>query len=341
MNDRQDKPSILAVDDTPENLDVIKGILGNDYIIKAATNGPVALKIAESQPVEIILLDIMMPGMDGYEVCQRLKENPKTKDIPVLFVTAKGKEMDEAKGFELGAVDYITKPVIPSILKARVETHLALYDQNRVLEKKVTERTQELQSSRMEIIQRLGRAGEYRDNETGLHVIRVSKYCKILALAYGLSEEHADYIMQASTMHDVGKIGISDNILLKPGKLTAEEYDIIKTHCRIGAEILDGSTSELMKIAQSIALYHHEKWDGTGYPDGLKGEAIPIEGRIVAICDVFDTLSSSRSYKVPWSLEKVKVFINEQSGIHFDPQLVISFNSVAPELLEILDMHQD
>lgn len=341
MTEQQKKPSILAVDDTLENLDVIKGILGKDHMIKAAVNGAMALKIVESQSVDIILLDIMMPGMDGYEVCRQLKANPKTKNIPVIFVSAKGETTDEAQGFALGGVDYITKPVSPPILRARVATHLALYNQNVVLEMEVAKRTAELQRTRMEVIQRLGRAAEYRDNETGMHVIRVAKYCKTLALAHGLAEEHADQIMYASPMHDVGKIGISDNILLKPGKLTPEEFDVIKTHSKIGADILDGSDFELMKLASKIALSHHEKWDGSGYPNGLKGNEIPIEGRIVAICDVFDALSSSRPYKEPWSTEKVRSFINEQSGVHFDPQLVEAFNTAALEFLEILKTHKD
>lgn len=341
MSKTQHRPSILAVDDMPENLDVIKGILGNDYSVKAAINGALALKIAKSQPISLILLDIMMPGMNGYEVCQLLKANPNTRDIPIIFVTSKGEEIDETKGFALGGVDYITKPVSPSILIARVATHLALYDQNRTLEAKVTLRTKELMSTRMEIVERLGRAAEYRDNETGLHVIRVGKYCRALAIASGLSEGYADKIMQAAPMHDVGKIGISDTILLKPGKLDDEQFAMMKTHTTIGAEILNGSDFDLLVMAQVIALRHHEKWDGSGYPDGLSGEDIPIEGRIVAICDVFDALLSKRPYKDPWPIEKVLDLFSDQSGKHFDPNLIEIFNAIVPDFLEIREAHKD
>lgn len=341
MNKQQIKPTILAVDDMPENLDVIKGILGNDYSVKAAINGAIALKIAKSLPISLILLDIMMPGMDGYEVCRLLKADLKTKHIPVIFVTTKGEEQDEAKGFELGVVDYITKPVSPLILKARVATHLALFDQNQSLEIKVAKRTEALMRTRMEVVERLGRAAEYRDNETGRHVIRVGKYSQALALGYGLPKSYADLIMQAAPMHDVGKIGIADSILLKPGKLEPEEFEIMKTHSAIGAEILGGSDFPLMKMAHLIALHHHEKWDGTGYPDGLKGEEIPIEGRIVAICDVFDALLSSRPYKEPWPIEKVLDFYNEQSGLHFDPNLIEVFNRISSEFIDIFENNKD
>lgn len=329
------KYTILAVDDTPENLDILKGLLAEEYIFKAAINGEVAMKIAENQHVDLILLDVMMPGKDGYEVCREIKSNPKTKSIPVIFVTANKEQEDEAMGFSLGAVDYITKPVNPVILRARIRTHLAFYDQRRTLDIKVKERTEELNQTRLEVIQRLGRAAEYRDDDTGQHTIRVAKYTKVLARAYGLDENYAELISQASPMHDVGKIGISDNILLKPGKLTANEFHFVKKHSEIGSELLSGSEYPLMKTAQIIARHHHEKWDGTGYPDGLKGDEIPIEARIVAISDVFDALSSSRPYKHAWPIEKIVSFFDEQSGLHFDPELVAVFHKVFPEFLKI------
>ncbi|PLA73456.1 two-component system response regulator [Hydrogenovibrio sp. SC-1] len=329
------KYTILAVDDTPENLDILKGLLAEEYIFKAAINGEVAMKIAENQHVDLILLDVMMPGKDGYEVCREIKSNPKTKSIPVIFVTANKEQEDEAMGFRLGAVDYITKPVNPVILRARIRTHLAFYDQRRTLDIKVKERTEELNQTRLEVIQRLGRAAEYRDDDTGQHTIRVAKYTKVLARAYGLDESYSELISQASPMHDVGKIGISDNILLKPGKLTADEFHFVKKHSEIGSELLSGSEYPLMKTAQIIARHHHEKWDGTGYPDGLKGEEIPIEARIVAVSDVFDALSSSRPYKQAWPMEKIVTFFNEQSGLHFDPELVEVFHKVFPEFLKI------
>ncbi len=341
MNRQEHKPSILAVDDQPANIDLIKGVLGEEYTVKAAINGQLALKIAKSQPISLILLDIVMPGMNGYEVCKLLKASPQTKNIPVIFVSANNEETDETLGLAVGGVDYITKPVRPGILKARVATHVALFDQSKSLELKVKERTAELFETRLEIVQRLGRAAEFRDNETGMHVIRVGKYCQALALAHGMPANYAEQIMQAAPMHDIGKIGIPDGILLKPGRLEPDEFDIIKTHAEIGAKILDGSTSELMQMAHVIALRHHEKWNGSGYPGGLAGEDIPIEGRIVAICDVFDALLTERPYKKAWPIEKVLDFFNEQSGEHFDPSLIETFNKILPEFLDVLETHKD
>jgi len=227
-----------------------------------------ALEYVAEEPPDLILLDIMMPGMDGYEVCQKLKDNVSTRSIPVIFVTAMGEVEDETKGFELGAVDYITKPISPPIVKARTRTHLALYDQNRVLEEKVRQRTAELNATRLEIIRHLGRAAEFKDNETGLHVVRMSNYCKLIAEAAGFNEEHADLLLNAAPMHDIGKIGIPDNILQKPGKLTDEEWELMRQHTTMGEEILGGMISELLNMARVIAHSHHEKWNGQGYPEG-------------------------------------------------------------------------
>ena len=269
-NSRQ---SILVVDDTPENIDVLTGILRPEFRVKAAINGERALKIAFSDPKpDMILLDIMMPVMDGYEVCRLLKKNPATANIPVIFITAKTQEEDEKKGLKLGAVDYITKPINPSIVQARIHTHLALYDQNRELEYKVKQRTHELDETRLQIIQRLGRAAEYKDNETGLHVIRMSHYSRFIAQAYGGNESWVELLFNAAPMHDIGKIGIPDNILLKPGKLNSEEWKIMKQHAEIGADIIGEHPSPLLTLSRIIAATHHEKWDGSGYPNGLAGE---------------------------------------------------------------------
>ncbi len=303
-------PKLLIVDDEPANLRVLKSILQADYRLIFAKNGHDALKLATEEKPNLILLDIMMPDMSGYEVCETLKFNPGTLSIPVIFVSALSEEVDEAKGFELGAVDYITKPVSPAIVKARVKNHLSLVQAD------------ELKKTRMQVIQVLGRASEYKDNETGMHVIRMSHYSKILAKAYGLSEKQSEKILHAAPMHDVGKIGIADSIMLKPGRLNDDEMAIMKTHPQIGADILGECNSDLLRLARSIALTHHEKWDGTGYPEGLKGEDIPIEGRIVALADVFDALTSKRPYKEAWSIEKTLAFIQSQRGLHFDPQLV-------------------
>ncbi|MER2490466.1 HD-GYP domain-containing protein [Catenovulum sediminis] len=342
QEDHDEKPVVLVVDDSPENLDVLSGILRADYKVKAALSGERALKIANSykQP-DMILLDIMMPEMDGYEVCFRLKSNPATRKIPVIFVTAKEQIDDVTKGFRFGAVDYIVKPVQPAVVLARVKTQLELYDQNRMLEGKVRLRTQELNDTRLEIIQRLGRAAEFKDNETGLHVVRMSHYTRLIAEAVGYGEGWADLLFHASPMHDVGKIGIPDHILMKPGPLNEQEWEIMKTHSEIGGQIIGNHQSELLKTAQIIAFTHHEKWDGSGYPYGLKGEEIPLPGRIVAIADVFDALTSERPYKKEWSIEDSVQQIYQGSGTHFDPHLINIFREVLPDILDIKEQYAE
>jgi len=336
------KQVILVVDDTPENIDVLSGTLRSEYKVKAALNGEKALKLAFTEPhPDLILLDIMMPGMDGYEVCRALKANPRTHKIPVVFITAKSEVADEQKGLEMGAVDYITKPISPPIVKIRVQTHLALSNQNHILEKKVIERTEQLNQTRLEIIRRLGRAAEYKDNETGMHVIRMSHYARLLAEAISDDQQWIDLIFSAAPMHDIGKIGIPDNILLKPGKLDDKEWDIMRKHPEFGANIIGDHNSELMQMAKEIAITHHEKWNGFGYPYKLKGEEIPLSGRIVAIADVFDALTTERPYKKAWTVEDAVNLINEESGKHFDPELVSLFHKVLPEILEIKVMYAE
>ena len=290
----------------------------------------------------MILLDIMMPGVDGFEVCRRLKRDIATRHVPVIFVTAKNDITDETRGLELGAVDYIRKPISPSIVMARVKTHLYLHDQQRALYEMVRERTAELRETRMQIIHRLGRAAEYKDNETGLHVVRMSHFARMLAVGYGLSERNAELIYNAAPMHDIGKLGIPDYILQKPGKLDDDEWELMKRHPLYGAQILgDDDDDDLMVMAKSIALSHHEKWDGSGYPKQLAGEQIPLEGRIVAIADVFDALTSKRPYKEAWTVEKAVKHINKQGGKHFDPKLVKVFNKVLPEMIAIRERYSE
>ena len=336
MSDVADKKTILIVDDTPENIDVLRGLLEADYKVKVALEGNRALKIANSSnPPDLILLDIMMPGLSGYDVCEQLKDNPLTRRIPVIFVTAMGEVDDESKGFALGAVDYMTKPVSPPIVHARVRTHLALYDQALQLEDTVQQRTKELNDTRMEIIRRLGRAAEYKDNETGMHVIRMSLYSKILARAAGLDEEQAELLLNAAPMHDVGKIGIADHILSKPGSLNDEEWAVMRKHPEFGAEIIGDNASSILRMAHIVALAHHERWDGSGYPLGLAGEDIPLAARIVAIADVFDALTTVRPYKQAWSVDEAIADLQKEAGSHFDPQLVSKFVTVLPEILKV------
>ena len=342
MQTNVEKETILVVDDTPDNIDVLSGILRPEYRVKVAPNGERALKIANAEPrPDIILLDIMMPGIDGYEVCRRLKADPRTLRIPVIFITARSEVEDEQMGFELGAVDYITKPISPPIVLARVRTQLALYNQNQQLETKVQQRTAELMETRLEIIRRLGRAAEFKDNETGLHVIRMSHYSRLLAEAHGTGEAWTDLVFNAAPMHDIGKIGIPDHILLKPGKLDDTEWEVMRQHPQYGAEIIGEHDSELMNMSREIALNHHEKWDGSGYPDGKKGEEIPLASRIVALADVFDALTTARPYKKAWSVEDALKLIDEESGSHFDPILVELMHRVLPEILAIKAQYEE
>lgn len=310
MDFTTDRPRVLIVDDEPANLKVMREVLGNQYRMSFAKSGDAALALLEKELPKLILLDIMMPDMNGFEVCQIVKRNPKTSHIPIIFVTALGDESDEYKGFELGAVDYITKPISPAIVRARVNTHLSLV------------RAEQLKQAHVDLVERLGRAAEYKDTDTGEHIVRMSQYSKVLALALGMDEQRAELLRQAAPMHDVGKIGIPDAILLKPGKLTSEEFDHMKEHATIGAQILANSSSPLLQLAHTLAIEHHEKWDGSGYPNGIKGEEISVEGRIVAIADVFDALTSKRPYKEAWSVEKTVLHMQEQAGTHFDPALI-------------------
>jgi len=338
----KNKATILIVDDAPENIDVLTGILREGYKVKAALNGETAINIAKAaKKPDLILLDVLMPGIDGYDVCRQLKANVETANIPVIFVTAKSEIKDEEQGFALGAVDYITKPVSPPIVLARVKTQLALYDQARHLEKLVQKRTAELNETRVEIIRRLGRAAEFKDNETGMHVIRMSWFSRFLAEQIGKPEAWCDLLYNAAPMHDIGKIGIPDRVLLKPGKLDAEEWDIMQKHVEYGAEIIGDHSSPLLQLAKEVALFHHEKWNGKGYPHSVSGEDIPLSARIVAIADVFDALTSERPYKKAWSEERAIALLEEESGSHFDPGLVSEFVKCLPRIREIQAQYHD
>jgi putative two-component system response regulator len=336
------KQCILIVDDNPENIDLLSEVLRDEYRIRVATSGEKALKIVYSdEPPDLILLDIMMPGISGLEICRRLKSNPDRRRIPIIFVTAMSSTEDEKRGLETGAVDYITKPISPPIVEARVRTHLALYDQSRELERMVQQRTMELLTTRQQIIRRLGRAAEFKDNETGNHVLRMSHYARLIALAHGLGDESAGVIFNTAPMHDIGKIGIPDSILLKPGKLDTEEWKVMYQHPIMGAEIIGKHDNELLETARIIALTHHEKWDGSGYPQRLKGQDIPLEGRIVAIADVFDALVSVRPYKKAVPLEEALRYFEDQAGRHFDPTLIEAFKRALPEILRIREIYAD
>ena len=357
------KPTILIVDDTPDNITLLCSLLGDKFRNKVATNGPKALKIAEDTPKpDLILLDIMMPDMDGYEVCEKLKENPATTDIPVIFLTAKTQEADETKGSELGAVDYITKPISPPILLARVQTHLALQEarsrlsrQNEILEEQVIQRTHQLENMQNAILVALASLAETRDDDTGQHVKRTQTYVRELANSVAdhprfkdyLTPRNIDIIYKTSSLHDIGKVGVPDSILLKPGKLTAEEFEEMKKHTILGrnaimaAERSTDTPEEFLTTAREICAYHHERWNGKGYPEGLAGDDIPIAARIMAIADVYDALISKRVYKGSIPHEEAVEIIAKERGEHFDPDLVDAFVQNKHIFEQIAKEHSD
>lgn len=329
MSLQDSRPTLLLVDDEPGNLQVLRHTLQDQYRLLFAKDGQAALDLVRSDRPDLILLDVMMPGLSGYEVCRHLKRDPWTSAIPVVFVTALADVANEHTGLELGAVDYITKPFNPHIVRARVRTHLSLV------------RADELLETRLEVVQCLGRAAEFKDNETGRHVVRMSHYSQIVARALGYGEQTAQDLLHAAPMHDIGKIGIPDAVLLKPGKLTAEEWKIMRQHTVIGARILGDHPSGLLQLAASIALNHHEKWDGSGYPNGLAGEDIPHTARVVAVADVFDALTSVRPYKRAWSVSDAVELLREESGRHFDPEIVTAFLDCLPQILVVKERWAD
>ncbi|MBF0422045.1 MAG: response regulator [Magnetococcales bacterium] len=338
------RPTLLVVDDTETNIDILVEGLEQDYDLAVAMDGPSALASIQDTKPDLILLDIMMPGMDGYEVCQQLKLDPVLREIPVIFITAMSQEVDEAKGLAVGAVDYITKPISIPIVRARVATHLELFNsrrslknQNDILEIKVRARTRELRESHLATITCLGRAAERKDPETGLHIQRMAHYSRILGTGLGLDPVVTELLLHAAPMHDIGKVGVPDRILLKPGSLTEDEWTIMRTHPEVGAEILSNQPSELLMMARDIALTHHEKWDGSGYPRGLRGEAIPLSGQIAALADVFDALTSARPYKSAWAVDRAMDTLVAAKGIHFQAALVDNLVRVLPEMLAIME----
>ncbi|MCP5159896.1 MAG: two-component system response regulator, partial [Gammaproteobacteria bacterium] len=344
ISDLAERQTLLIVDDTPDNITLLSGLLKNRYRIKVATHGERALKIAAMDPPpDLILLDIMMPGMDGYEVCQRLKADPYTASIPIIFLTAKVQVEDEEKGLKLGAVDYITKPISPPIVLARVETHLTLKnarqfleDRNAYLEEEVRRRTREVVAIQDVTILAMASLAETRDNETGNHIRRTQHYVRALAkklqnhprFALFLTDETIELLFKSAPLHDIGKVGIPDRILLKPGAFTREEFAIMKTHATLGRDAIVAAEKHLhtpksfLQLAREIAYCHQEKWDGSGYPQGLAGDLIPVSARLMAVADVYDALISKRVYKEGLSHEQAVAIIREDRGTHFDPDMV-------------------
>ena len=343
------KKLVLLVDDTESNIDVLVGILGDNYDISVAMDGPTAIESAQQEHPDLIILDVMMPGMDGHEVCRRLKANKWTAETPIIFVTTLGEAADEEKGFALGAVDYLVKPVNPAITCARVATHLSLKSaqdelerQNDILEDRVIERTKELQLTQDVTIQALGGLAETRDNETGHHIRRTQHYVRHLAVELRrqglhtdlLTEAHINLLFKSAPLHDIGKVGVPDAILLKPGKLTDKQWIEMRKHTTYGYEALRRAeetlgTSSFLSVAKEIAISHHERWDGGGYPHALRGDDIPLPGRIMAVADVYDALISKRVYKPAFSHDKAVGIITGDSGSAFDPDVAGAFEAVS------------
>jgi len=340
MDERKQK--ILIVDDTPKNIQVVASVLQpHNYELAFATDGYKALNAIAKNNFDLILLDVMMPGIDGYETCRQLKKMDNGSHVPVIFLTAKTDEESIVTGFDCGGVDYVTKPFNQKELLSRVDTHLKLKDYEDNLERKVSQLTSEIEETQREVVFTMGAIGESRSKETGNHVRRVAEYSYIFGINYGLTEEEAQLLKEASPMHDIGKVGIPDSILHKKGKLDADEWEIMKTHAELGYEMLRFSTRPILKSAALIAISHHEKYDGTGYPKGLSGDDIHIYGKIIAICDVFDALGSERCYKKAWPDDEVFGLLKSEKGKHFDPKLVDIFFENIDQFLAIRDELQD
>jgi putative two-component system response regulator len=349
------RETILVVDDVADNLALMSGLLKDRYRIKVANNGEKAIRIARAEfPPDLILLDIMMPGLSGYEVCEQLKSDPATREIPIIFLTAMTATEDEKRGLELGAVDYITKPISPPIVLARVAAHLKikaaadfLKDKNQYLENEVEKRTRELTAIQDVTILTMASLAETRDSDTGNHIRRTQFYVKALAeelkdhprFRHFLNATTIDMLFKSAPLHDIGKVGIPDRILLKPGRFTPEEFEIMKTHTALGRDAIQhaeqrlGMQVDFLKYAKEIAYGHQEKWDGTGYPEGLTGDDIPISARLMAVADVYDALVSRRVYKEGMPHDKARAIVIEGSGTHFDPDVVDAFLAREEEIL--------
>ncbi|QFY45164.1 two-component system response regulator [Candidatus Methylospira mobilis] len=356
------KPLILVVDDTPDNLALISGLLKDRYRVKVANNGERGLKIAQSDTPDLILLDVMMANVDGYEVCRRLKADARTADIPIVFLTAKSEEKDEEKGLLLGAVDYITKPINPPIVMARINNYITLKaaenllkNQNHFLESEVAKRTFEVQAIQSVTVAALASLAETRDNDTGNHILRTQHYVKLLAsrlqrhprFSVELTDNNIELLFKSAPLHDIGKVGIPDHILLKAGLLTDGEFAVMKTHAQLGYDALAHAEQQIgivvpfLQFAKEIALSHHEKWDGTGYPQGLVADAIPVSARLMALADVYDALISKRVYKVGMSHGFAVSVMVDGRGKHFDPDVVDAFMALQEEFDAIALRYKD
>ena len=359
------RSTLLVVDDTPANLNLLAGLLNTEYRVKLANAGARALEIALREPPDLVLLDVMMPEMDGFEVCRRLKADPRTRDVPVIFVTAMSQPEDEARGFDAGGADFIHKPISPPILRSRVRTHLqikaardALSQRNAGLQQALAAQLDQVERLRDATMFVMVSLAEFRDQDTGNHVKRTQEYVRVLAehlnanpgddeAAARLDEGSIELLAKSAPLHDIGKVAIPDHILLKPGRLDAADFEVMKTHTLHGWEILQraalrmGGDSDFLDFARQIARHHHERWDGSGYPDGLAGEAIPLAARLMAVADVYDALISRRPYKEPLPHDEAMARIVEGAGNHFDPRIVAAAQACEPRFIEIARAWKD
>jgi putative two-component system response regulator len=337
------KPYILAVDDDTDLLALMARALGADYdVVTVSDPGDAITKAFEDRKPDLILLDVEMPGASGFEVCSALKAEAPTAGIPIIFLTGKNEPKDQAEGFELGAVDYITKPINAAVLRARVRTHVALANQRLELEKLVQERTAQLEHTRTQLIRRLARAMEMHESAAvGNRVMRLAQYAKLIAQAAGANAQIAEAMSVAAPLHDVGKLGVPAEILRKTEKLSAPDWERVKRHPQLGAEIIGEHDDPLLKLARQIALCHHEHWDGTGYPQGLAGEAIPWAGRAMAIVDAFESMTTTQFYREPMSVDDAALEIEAKSGKWFDPKLVEAFKKALPVMKKVREAYSD
>jgi putative two-component system response regulator len=355
-------PTVLVVDDAPANLNLLAGLLNKSYRVKLAPSGAKALDLAQRSAPDLILLDVMMPEMDGYEVCRRLKANPLTARIPVLFLTAMSQPEDEARGFDVGAADFIQKPISPAIVQARVRTHLQikayqdqLAERNAWLQSELSQRLAQVDQLREATLHVMISFAEFRDEETGNHVRRTQEYVRTLAThlhaqgAYPdvLNPDSIEHIAKSAPLHDIGKVAIPDHILLKPGRLEADELVVMREHAMHGWEMLSraaqrmGDDDGFLRHGMDISRHHHEKWDGSGYPDGLAGEAIPLSARLMAVADVYDALISRRPYKDPMAHQRAVDYIRQGCGSHFDPHIVQAFDETLDQFISIAQTWRD
>ena len=358
---KAEQPLIYCVDDTPANLSLLHGYLSGSYKVKLINSGEKALALLDKEHPDLVLLDVMMPGLDGFEVCRRIRNNPETRHIPILFITAKNTADDEQEALQAGGNDFISKPINPKVLSARVKTHLELKNyqdllrqENRNLEVELQQRLSDIFKLQDATLAVMISMAEFRDEDTGNHIKRTQLYIAELAKEFadchpdvGLDARQIELIVKAAPLHDIGKIGIPDHILLKPGKLTPEEFEVMKTHAQKGYDMLQtaakgmGYYGEFLNKAQEVAISHHEKWNGSGYPHGLAGDAIPLAGRMMAVVDVYDALTSHRPYKKAWSHADAIAFIQDQAGQHFDPNLTAAFLRIEARIARIQDVLAD